>query len=168
MQNGCLEIWEKKVHKNWKKKMWQDSQNNGGCPIVEHYQQPFFKTFDTTEIYLNVWSIKIRTTYNLSLWLYDNFWMTLLYGHLVYFILKVLAWEICNIKWRLFLWIRHYVCKPNILKIWWCRDSCIHPNASLKKICNRRGTFFADIKLVFHTVLFPNADLKLIHNLIFS
>ena len=26
--------------------MWQDSQNNGGCPIVEHYQQPFFKTFE--------------------------------------------------------------------------------------------------------------------------
>ena len=47
----------------------------------------------------NVWSIKIRTTHNLSLWLYEYFWIILLYGHLVYFILKVLAWEICNMKW---------------------------------------------------------------------
>ena len=48
----------------------------------------------------NVWSIKIRTTHNLSLWLYEYFWIILLYGHLVYFILKVLAWEICNMKWE--------------------------------------------------------------------
>ena len=47
----------------------------------------------------NVWSIKIRTTHNLSLWLYEYFWIILLYGHLVYFILKVLAWEIWNMKW---------------------------------------------------------------------
>ena len=47
----------------------------------------------------NVWSIKIRTTHNLSLWLYEYFWIILLYGHLVYFILKVLAWEISNMKW---------------------------------------------------------------------
>ena len=44
-------------------------------------------------------NIKIRTTNNLSLWLYEYFWIILLYGHLVYFILKVLAWEICNMKW---------------------------------------------------------------------
>ena len=48
----------------------------------------------------NVWSIKIRTTHNISLWLYEYFWITvLLYGHLEYLILKVLAWEICNMKW---------------------------------------------------------------------
>ena len=47
----------------------------------------------------NVWFIKIRTTHNLSLWLYEYFWIILLYGHLVYFIIKVLAWEICNMKW---------------------------------------------------------------------
>ena len=47
----------------------------------------------------NVWFIKIRTTHNLSLWLYEYFWIILFYGHLVYFILKVLAWEICNMKW---------------------------------------------------------------------
>ena len=47
----------------------------------------------------NVWSLKIWTTHNLSLWLYEYFWIILLYGHLVYFILKVLAWEICNMKW---------------------------------------------------------------------
>ena len=47
----------------------------------------------------NVWSIKIRTTHNLSLWLYEYFWIILSYGHLVYFILKVLAWEICNMRW---------------------------------------------------------------------
>ena len=47
----------------------------------------------------NVWFIKIRTTHNLSLWLYEYFWIILLYGHPVYFILKVLAWEIFNMKW---------------------------------------------------------------------
>ena len=47
----------------------------------------------------NVWFIKIRTTPNLSLWLYEYFWIILLYGHLVCFILKLLAWEICNMKW---------------------------------------------------------------------
>ena len=41
----------------------------------------------------NVWSIKIRTTHNLSLWLYKYVWIILLYGHLVYFILKVLTWK---------------------------------------------------------------------------
>ena len=46
----------------------------------------------------NVWSIKIRTTHNLSLWLYEYFGIILLYGHLVYIAL-VLTWEICNMKW---------------------------------------------------------------------
>ena len=49
---------------------------------------------------LNVLSIKIQTTHNPSLWLYEYFWIILLYGHLIYFISKVLAWEICNMKWR--------------------------------------------------------------------
>ena len=69
----------------------------------------------------NVWFIKIRTTHDLSLWLYEYFWILLLYGHLVCFILKLLAWEICNMKWGFakkvtktvyvwfeFLWIRRY------------------------------------------------------------
>ena len=47
----------------------------------------------------NVWFIKIRTTHNLPLWLYEYFWIISLFGHLVYFILKVLAWEICIMKW---------------------------------------------------------------------
>ena len=34
----------------------------------------------------NVWSIKIRTTHNWLLWLYEYFWIIFLYGHL-YFIL---------------------------------------------------------------------------------
>ena len=34
----------------------------------------------------NVWLIKIRTTHNLSLWLYEYFWIILLCGHLVHFI----------------------------------------------------------------------------------
>ena len=78
------------------------------------------------EIKCNIWSIKVWTTHNLSLWFYEYFWMILLYGHLVFFILKVLAWEICNMKrgftkkviiksqwqfivyvWFEFLWIRH-------------------------------------------------------------
>ena len=46
-----------------------------------------------------VWFIEIRTTHDLSLWLYEYFWIILLYEHLVSFILKVLAWEICSIKW---------------------------------------------------------------------
>ena len=33
------------------------------------------------------------------MWLYEYFWIILVYGHLVYFILKVLAWEICNMIW---------------------------------------------------------------------
>ena len=37
--------------------------------------------------------------HDLSLWLYESFCIILLYGHLVYFILKILAWEICNMKW---------------------------------------------------------------------
>ena len=36
----------------------------------------------------NVWFIKNWTTHNLSLWLYEYFWIMLLYGHLVYFIIK--------------------------------------------------------------------------------
>ena len=47
----------------------------------------------------NVWSIKIRTTLNLSLWLHEYVRIILLYGHLVYFIWKAMAWESCNIKW---------------------------------------------------------------------
>ena len=47
----------------------------------------------------NVWFIKIWTTHNLALWLYEYLWIILLYGHLVCFILKLLAWEICNMKW---------------------------------------------------------------------
>ena len=35
----------------------------------------------------------------MSLWLYEYVWIMLLYGHPVYFIFKVLAWEICIIKW---------------------------------------------------------------------
>ena len=31
----------------------------------------------------NVWSIRIWTTHNLSLWLYEYFWIILLYGHQV-------------------------------------------------------------------------------------
>ena len=46
----------------------------------------------------NVWFIKIRTTHDLSLWLYEYFWIILLFGHLVNFILKVLAREICIMK----------------------------------------------------------------------
>ena len=42
---------------------------------------------------------KIRTTHNLSLGLDEYFWIILLYWHLVYFILKVLAWDICDMKW---------------------------------------------------------------------
>ena len=60
---------------------------------------PSDQSWKLTEMINNVWSIKIRTTHNLSLWLYEYFWIILLYGHLVYFILKVLAWEICNMKW---------------------------------------------------------------------
>ena len=49
----------------------------------------------------NDWSIRIQTTHNLSLWIYEYFWIILLHGHLVYFILKILAWEICNyMKWE--------------------------------------------------------------------
>ena len=34
----------------------------------------------------NVWFIKTRTTYNLSLWLCEYLWILLLYKHLAYFI----------------------------------------------------------------------------------
>ena len=61
------------------------------------------------EYHSNVWFIKIRTTYNLFLWLCEYFWIILLYGHLVYFILKVLAWEICNVKWG---FARKVIVKP--------------------------------------------------------
>ena len=47
----------------------------------------------------NIWSIKIQATHILSLWHFEYFWIISLYGHLVYFILKVLAWEFCNMKW---------------------------------------------------------------------
>ena len=47
----------------------------------------------------NVWFIKNQTAHNLSLWLYEYFWIISLYGHLVYFFFKVLAWEICSMKW---------------------------------------------------------------------
>ena len=33
------------------------------------------------------------------MWFCEYFWIISLYGHLVYFILKVLVWEICNMKW---------------------------------------------------------------------
>ena len=49
----------------------------------------------TIQNYVNC---EIRPTHNQSLW---HFWIISLYGHLkvVYLILKVLAWEICNMKW---------------------------------------------------------------------
>ena len=48
---------------------------------------------------INVWFIKIWTTHNLSLWLYEYFWIILKNGYQVYFISKVLAWEIGIMKW---------------------------------------------------------------------
>ena len=36
----------------------------------------------------------------MSLWLYEYFWIILLFGHLVCFILKILAWKIPNMKWE--------------------------------------------------------------------
>ena len=43
----------------------------------------------------NVWPIKIRTTYNLCLWIYEYFLIVSLYGHLVYFIVheKFATWN---------------------------------------------------------------------------
>ena len=51
-----------------------------------------FRFFFALNVKFNVWSIKIRTRRNLSLWLYEYFWIILFYGHLIYIILKVLAW----------------------------------------------------------------------------
>ena len=91
-------------------------------PPGPHFRHPF----NHKRTKANVWSIRIRTTHSLSMWLYENFWMIILYGHLAYFILKVLAWEIWNVfKMRIcqkshkkvtktvyvrfeFLWIRRY------------------------------------------------------------
>ena len=63
------------------------------------------------------------------MWFYEYF-MISFYGQLVYFIFKVLAWEICNMKWGFakihdkvtetvyawfeYLWIRHYYRSVNI------------------------------------------------------
>ena len=74
--------------------------HDGVFPLLlsTHSFQP---TSDTTSLAnkYNVWFMKIRTTHNLSLCFYEYVWIKLLYGHLVYFILKVLIWEICNMKW---------------------------------------------------------------------
>ena len=53
-----------------------------------------FKTSNSWRVI--VWFIKFRAVHNLSLWLYEFFWIILLYGHLIYFISKVLAWELCS------------------------------------------------------------------------
>ena len=82
----------------------------------------------------NVWFIKNWTTHNLPLWLYEYFWIISLYGNLVYFILKVLAWKICIMKWGFakkshnkvtktfyvwfeFLWIRRYHTYNRVLRV---------------------------------------------------
>ena len=47
----------------------------------------------------NVWSIKFKPHIICLCDFMLFFWIILLYGLLVYFILKVLAWIICNMKW---------------------------------------------------------------------
>ena len=56
-------------------------------PLVSKIFKKCFKNISSFLRY-NVWFMKIRITYNLSLWLHEYFWIILLYGHLVYFILK--------------------------------------------------------------------------------
>ena len=74
---------------------------------------------------INVWSIKIRTTRNMSLWLYEYFWIILLNGHLVVYFkglgmrnlqYEMRVWQKSHNKvtktvyvWFEFLWIRRYV-----------------------------------------------------------
>ena len=50
------------------------------------------------------------------MWLFEYFWIILLYGHLVYFILKVLAWEICNMKWE---FAKKVIIKSQTVFVWW-------------------------------------------------
>ena len=73
---------------------WGCCWTGGGDLIIDQHSRFFVGVGYES----NLRFIKIRTTHNLSLWLF--FWMILLlYWHLVYFILKVLAWEFCNVKW---------------------------------------------------------------------
>ena len=78
---------------------WKHTESNRKKYLFTMISWGLERIFDVTFFCSIVWSIKIRAIHNLSLWLCEYFWIILLYGHLVCFILKVLAWEISNMKW---------------------------------------------------------------------
>ena len=102
----------------------------------------------------NVWSIKIRATHNLSLWLYEYFWIILLNGHLVVYFkglgmrnlqYEMRVWQKSHNKvtktvylWFEILWIRRYLYKLNIsfhdaaFNKWEIRFKLISANIALK------------------------------------
>ena len=94
----CLEC---KIQAKKQKLLYQCTVYSTGCLNLKWTWLYEFIWRPAIGKFLYLYFIKIRTTRNLSLWLYEYFWIISLHGHLAYFILKVLAWEICNVKWRL-------------------------------------------------------------------